>query len=670
MKTAISRIEEVDLIFKTHLDLGFTDFAENVALNYFNNFIPQAIQVARKFREEGGQARFVWTTGSWLIYECLKRAKPSERAELEKAIEAGDICWHGLPFTTHSELMDPSLFEFGLSLSHELDRRFGKKTIAAKMTDVPGHTRGIVPLLAKAGIKFLHIGVNSASTAPDVPPVFVWRDQASQSEVIVMYHKEGYGNLMVVPGLSRAIAFAHTLDNFGPQSPEQVATIFENLQKQFEGAKIVASTMDHFAAGLLKVKDRLPVVTGEIGDTWIHGVGTDPKKVSRFRELLRLRREWLERGEASANSGPLAEFSRYLLMVPEHTWGLDEKLYLSDYSTYSNEELKLARQKLNFQKFEASWEEQREYLNSAVKALENTPLAQEARKRLETLEPSPPRNSGFRPVSPGTFDTSFFEVGFEPGTGAINFLRDKKTGRQWAGKGHLLGLFSYEVFSQVDYDRFWDQYIVNKEQTEEWSRPDFTKPGIAAHLNEHTTWSPGLSELYYRQDETAHHFLLELTAPTEAANFGCPKDLTLEISFELDEPVINFILQWSGKTACRLPEALWFSFCPQIMEPAGWRMEKLGELISPLEVVSRGNRALHAVGKGLTCFEAGKFTLEIITLDAPLVAPGEPSLVNFNNQQPNLEKGMHFNLFNNVWGTNFRMWYEEDARFRFSLKFG
>ena len=28
---------------------------------------------------------------------------------------------------------------------------------------------------------------------------------------------------------------------------------------------------------------------------------------------------------------------------------------------------------------------------------------------------------------------------------------------------------------------------------------------------------------------------------------------------------------------------------------------------------------------------------------------------------------MHFNLVNNLWGTNFVMWYEDDARFRFSL---
>ena len=33
------------------------------------------------------------------------------------------------------------------------------------MTDVPGHTLGIVPLLAEAGVRFLHLGVNTASPA-------------------------------------------------------------------------------------------------------------------------------------------------------------------------------------------------------------------------------------------------------------------------------------------------------------------------------------------------------------------------------------------------------------------------------------------------------------------------------------------------------------------------
>ena len=58
--------------------------------------------------------------------------------------------------------------------------------------------------------------------------------------------------------------------------------------------------------------------------------------------------------------------------------------------------------------------------------------------------------------------------------------------------------------------------------------------------------------------------------------------------------------------------------------------------------------------------------LAIESLGAPLVAPGEPSLLDFNNREPPVERGMHINLYNNVWGTNFRLWYDQKATTAFS----
>ena len=110
-------IRKIHLVFKTHLDVGFTDYAHKVVENYFTRFIPKALDTAEELRRSGGPERFVWTTGSWLIYEYLEQAGQAERTRLERAIVAGDITWHGLPFTLHSELLDPELFRFGLSLS-------------------------------------------------------------------------------------------------------------------------------------------------------------------------------------------------------------------------------------------------------------------------------------------------------------------------------------------------------------------------------------------------------------------------------------------------------------------------------------------------------------------------------------------------------------------------
>jgi len=92
----------------------------------------------------------------------------------------------------------------------------------------------------------------------------------------------------------------------------------------------------------------------------------------------------------------------------------------------------------------------------------------------------------------------------------------------------------------------------------------------------------------------------------------------------------------------------------------------MGQEISPLAVVENGNRHLHASGDYVVC-RCSTASLLISALDSPLVAPGQRSLLNFNNSQPDMSEGVHFCLLNNLWGTNFPMWFEEDCRFRFKI---
>lgn len=665
--TAEKSPQKIHLVFKTHLDVGFTDFAANVKEKYFSTYIPKAIELAQALRHSERGERYVWTTGSWLIYEFLEHASPRDRGRLEEAIIAGDIAWHGLPFSTHSELMDPSLFRFGLSISQDLDRRFGKATIAAKMTDVPGHTRGIVPLLAEAGIRLLHIGVNPSSTPPDVPPAFIWRN-SDGSDVIVVYQKGGYGDLTTLAGVPSALAFAFTSDNVGPHTSDQVKEIFRYWRDRYAGVPVAASTLDAFARDLLKSKPQLPVITDEIGDTWIHGAGSDPTKMRRYRELCRLRKQWLADGTAAALGDGFTRFSRSLLMIPEHTWGLDEKAHLADHLNYSASAFANARDGENFKKMEASWAEQRGYVEEALTALEAPRPAAQARKRLAETDPALPSKSGYRKVTENgaSFETTHFSVGFDCADGSIIRLTHKESGRDWAGESNRLARFTYEVFSQEDYDRFLDQYEYNRKT--EWFANDFSKPSIAGVSPTHRRWRPRLDGIWIRTDALGTRFILEMAAPPEAAvDFGCPASLFIEARFPVGERTVQFNVQWFNKNACRMPEAMWLSFSPKVVRASGWTVNKMGQRISPLEVIRNGNRKLHAVGKGVE-YRDDRGGLVIDSLDAPLVAPGEMSLLDFNNRHPPLRRGMHFNLYNNLWGTNFPMWFEDDARFRFILK--
>jgi len=47
---------------------------------------------------------------------------------------------------------------------------------------------------------------------------------------------------------------------------------------------------------------------------------------------------------------------------------------------------------------------------------------------------------------------------------------------------------------------------------------------------------------------------------------------------------------------------------------------------------------------------------------------GERTPLGFAMTLPELSKGIHSNLYNNAWGTNYIMWFGEDMRFRFVLR--
>jgi len=655
-------LESVNLLFKTHLDLGFTDSASAVMEQYRKQFIPEAIRVARALRESDAEARMIWTTGSWLIWQYLEQTGGRARADMEQAILDGDIVWHGLPFTTHTELLDRNLMRFGLDISARLDRRFGKRTTGAKMTDVPGHTIGMVPLLAEAGIRMLHLGVNAASSPPDVPSRFIWR-HPDGSEVIVIYDKDDYGGEMVLG--SRLFKFIHTHDNLGPSSEKGVRKAFRDARNTHHPDRILPATLNTMAEAALECRGDLPVVDQEIGDSWIHGTGTDPWKTSRFRALTRLI-EPMKRWESfPGKEAVIAEVENNLLCVSEHTWGMDEKTALSDYGRYSADRLAVLRKTKKCLRFESSWKEQRDYIGGSMKALMGTPFEASAREVLTELEPEKPDTEGFEPPEPGDLSTRWFDLAFDGETGALSYLKETAGDRVWCSGSSRLGLFGYETFSSADYRRFSTQYQKNMLKTFVWSIPDFRKPGMFLSRPEHRLNRPAVKSLLRRDDR----FLMELSMPEKAVETcGCPRSVWLSWDFLIDRPAVEISLQWFDKKACRLPEASWFSFSFDNTAAEGWRMDKLGSRISPLDVVSRGGRTLHAVGQGVFYGDrSGSLSLE--TPDAQLVSFDSLSLLDFHNRVPDPRKGVHINLHNNVWGTNFPMWYEDDARFRFILDF-
>jgi len=648
------------MIFKTHLDIGFTDLAAKVLQRYRTQFIPQAMAVARAMRTAGTPERFVWTTGSWLVWDYLEQADRRGRRQMEEAIVAGDVVWHALPFTCHSELMDPHLFRVALGLSQELDRRFGRQTVAAKMTDVPGHTRGIVPLLAEAGVTFLHIGVNPVCRPPVVPPVFRWR-HTDGSEVLVMYHT-AYGAAMPLPRSPDAIYFAHTGDNQGPQDAAHSAAEFARARATFPGSSVRGSTLDAVAAQVAASRAHLPVVEEEIGDSWIHGGASDPQKVARYRAVARVLRQEAQSGRSNAATLACA---RRLILVPEHTWGLDLKTHLQDWEHWSAGQLARVRRWPNFQHAEASWAEQDAYIDAAVAELARDPLARTLRAQLAACHSPPPRRRRFRPLH-ARVKTAHFTLGFSRHTGALDFL--EHAGKRWADEAHPLARFRYQTYVASDFHSYITRYTRDLEKHFWWALRDLTRWELREAETLASLQSPESVWLGHRRVSDAHLFRIRLTMPVRATpGYGCPRHVVLQIRCPDAAPEIELVVSWRGKRATRLPEASWLSFSPTVAEPKAWRLHKMGCQIDPLAVVLNGNRFLHAVQDGFT-YRGPDGTLAVETLDAPVVSLGQPQLLVFEDRQPDLAGGLHVCLHNNLWNTNFRQWYNRATSYRFTLR--
>lgn len=642
----------IHLVFKTHLDIGFTQLAERVRRQYHEIFIPGAIDTGEHFlREDPNQRLFVWTTGAWLIWDHLETQPPERVRRLEHAIEHGLIRWHALPFTTHTELMSPALFRAGLSYAQELDRRFGVKTVAAKMTDVPGHTLGIVPLLARAGVKFLHIGVNTASTPPDVPDLFRWRAPGGE-EILVAYQKS-YGSTHFVEGTDLALSFAHTNDNIGPQSVGQAVDCHRDLRDEYPNADIRASTLDAFAEAIWPLRERFPLIEREIGDSWIHGVGTDPAKVSRFLELQRL----YDRFDEEGLSPQRAAFGRRLCLVPEHTWGVDIKTYLRDETHWDRADFDLARcTDPRFAFCESSWNEQRAYLDTAIDALddEDRALAEAA------IDAANPHFADALPsMSHGAmsdFDIHGWRIVIDRTSGAVqSIISPNNLGIE----GDDLIAYTYESYDANDVATHMRTYLTDRVR---WALLDHGKPGLE---HARTARSASYGTVLIGVENKSDHAVLHWRTPTTAhEQLGAPPRISLSLQ-PLNATLLRLELVLHDKPANRMPEASFLRFAPNGAHD--WQLHKLGLWLQATNVVPNGGGALQAVSAARAHVGSGS-TIQLSPLDSPLIAPANAPFMAFAKTPPDFSAGIRCNLHNNKWGTNFPMWCEGTLRFRFDLK--
>jgi alpha-mannosidase len=379
-------VEQVIITFKTHFDIGYTDMAAKVVERYRTGMIDQALEVCDRSRDLPRDRQFVWMIPGWPMKKILEDwdGQTAERKDrVLQAFKEGRFAVHALPFTTHTELLDIEDLVRGLGFASRLSRSLGLDLPRdAKMTDVPCHTWFMPTMLEHAGVDFLHLGCNAASRSPEVPALFWW-EGPDGSRVLTMYTAESYGTGLLPPKgwpSKTWLALVHTGDNHGPPRPDEVKKLLEEAREKLPGMKVRIGRLSDFADAILAEKPDLPVVRGDMPDTWIHGPMCDPAgartarnvrpAIAACESLHTMLRCW---GVEAAEVAPtIASAYEQSLLYGEHTWG-GALYWVASYSKERaldyGEAWKKERAEGRFRRLEESWAEHTSYIETAEKLI-------------------------------------------------------------------------------------------------------------------------------------------------------------------------------------------------------------------------------------------------------------------------------------------------------------
>ena len=691
-------ITTVHVINSCHLDIGFKDSSMNIINLYFDHHLPKAASVGRELRKlqtttngyTDNKLNFMFQ--SWVIsmfFDCppnlgLHCPNATSKTNIRGAIHAGDITWHAFPHNAQLEVMGTTFIQAGLQLTRDVDAMFPnqpmKRTLSQR--DVPGMPRSIIPLLNRSGVSAISIGANDGSTPPKLPKTFVWKDTVTNTSILGLFNWPGYGHLgeeVVVPNLKHALVYNWNGDNDGPYDADDYVQNWKSIQTMFPNAKIYASTLDNFTSNLNAIRNELPVVEAEVGDTWVYGIPSDPQKVAR---MLAMERVWSAVGNnTNGKDLVLKNATRFALKLGEHTDGKDVKTFLKDNTNWKNKDFEKARavgskNASQYAALESSWWEQREWgITVAMNTLKEAshPMFEKLVQEFKELKPKVPLVNDKERKKTKTFTCNGATIEFND-DGSLSGLVDAEKKIQWSDATHPLVAVRYRTYSSKDVSHFFSTYC---QSTADWVHRDYGKPNMPNDTIGQI-WLPTLESLYVVETETAELtesttnaatktcvYVSHATFETAATlNYGAVTDVwtnyTVTVNSNGGLENIDVTMGLFNKSATRLPESMFVQFHPLLSSTAAdtqWMAETLGSWSSPNQVLDGGSKRLFGSQKVRTSGLTDGLT--ITSRDSAVASFGMLNAYPIpTNKTADVEDyGVSFVLWDNLWGTNYVQWW-------------
>jgi alpha-mannosidase len=363
-ETVLERVRSwaVYVLHHTHLDIGYTH-AQPEVLEIQKQHLRQAIDLARKTADYPSEARFRWNPeGLWAVQAYLREADETEREAFLDAVRSGAIGLDALYANELTALCRPEeLFEL-LRCARRLTTDYNLTIDSAMISDVPGYTWGLVPVLAESGVRYLSLGPNRAhrigrtlSVWGDRP--FYWYSPCGQYKVLCWMAGQGYswfhgtsrtterfGDRLLTSPLDgeRLLTYLNQLEregypydvvqlrysigtDNGPPDPGLSDFVRAWNQKYVYPRLVLTTTHDMCQDLEQRYGDSIPSVRGDFTPYWEDGAASSAHETALNRaaaeRLVQAEVLWTLLRPAAFPAGDFEAAWRNVVLFDEHTWG-------------------------------------------------------------------------------------------------------------------------------------------------------------------------------------------------------------------------------------------------------------------------------------------------------------------------------------------------------------
>lgn len=344
------------LLPHSHNDIGYTHLQEDVEKIQWQN-LRDAVKYANKTKDYPDGSQFKWNVEvMWAVDSYLKNVGEQEKNEFIKAVQNGWIDLNALYANILTGLCRPAELYRMMQSAMEIGELCNVEITSTMISDIPGYTWGIVPVMAQSGVQYFSIGTNTFHRIGNIIEAwgdkpFYWESASGEEKVLCWIHGRGYSDFhtglaytKLRNKLKEQLIFDYMNELRDNQYPYDIVTMRYNIgsdngppdpylsdivkswNKKYISPKIIISTVsESFSLFEEEFGEELPIVKGDLTGYWEDGAGSSARETAMNRasaeRLTQAETCWSLQNLDSFPENRFDSAWQNVLLYSEHTWG-------------------------------------------------------------------------------------------------------------------------------------------------------------------------------------------------------------------------------------------------------------------------------------------------------------------------------------------------------------